>query len=159
MTKKKDKELLQIEDLTKYTAIENLQYSPNGTCLAFQTGIADTKKNNYHRDVWLVKDGTAKQFTSTLNTTVVLWDDDSHLIVNRTKEDDEPGTTNLYRIGVDGGEASPFMKLTFPLVGLKKVSEGCYVAVGVINANDPDAYKDDEKTRKEKLEKKEADKD
>ena len=72
MTKKKDKELLQIEDLTKYTAIENLQYSPNGTCLAFQTGIADTKKNNYHRDVWLVKDGTAKQFTYTLNTTVVL---------------------------------------------------------------------------------------
>ena len=159
MTKKKDKELLQIEDLTKYTAIENLQYSPNGTCLAFQTGIADTKKNNYHRDVWLVKDGTAKQFTSTLNTTVVLWDDDSHLIVNRTKEDDEPGTTNLYRIGVDGGEASPFMKLTFPLVGLKKVSEGCYVAVGVINANDPDAYKDDEKTRKEKLEAKKKDAD
>ncbi len=159
MTKKKDKELLQIEDLTKYTAIENLQYSPNGTYLAFQTGIADTKKNNYHRDVWLVKDGTAKQFTSTLNTTVVLWDDDSHLIVNRTKEDDEPGTTNLYRIGVDGGEASPFMKLTFPLVGLKKVSEGCYVAVGVINANDPDAYKDDEKTRKEKLEAKKKDAD
>ena len=159
MTKKKDKELLQIEDLTKYTAIENLQYSPNGTYLAFQTGIADTKKNNYHRDVWLVKDGTAKQFTSTLNTTVVLWDDDSHLIVNRTKEDDEPGTTNLYRIGVDGGEASPFMKLTFPLAGLKKVSEGCYVAVGVINANDPDAYKDDEKTRKEKLEAKKKDAD
>ena len=159
MTKKKDKELLQIEDLTKYTAIENLQYSPNGTYLAFQTGIADTKKNNYHRDVWLVKDGTAKQFTSTLNTTVVLWDDDSHLIVNRTKEDDEPGTTNLYRIGVDGGEASPFMKLTFPLVGLKKVSEGCYVAVGVINANDPDAYKDEEKTRKEKLEAKKKDAD
>ena len=159
MTKKKDKELLQIEDLTKYTAIENLQYPPNGTCLAFQTGIADTKKNNYHRDVWLVKDGTAKQFTSTLNTTVVLWDDDSHLIVNRTKEDDEPGTTNLYRIGVDGGEASPFMKLTFPLVGLKKVSEGCYVAVGVIDANDADAYKDDEKTRKEKLEAKKKDTD
>ena len=159
MTKKKDKELLQIEDLTKYTAIENLQYSPNGTCLAFQTGIADTKKNNYHRDVWLVKDGTAKQFTSTLNTTVVLWDDDSHLIVNRTKEDDEPGTTNLYRIGVDGGEASPFMKLTFPLAGLKKVNEGCYVAVGVIDANDPDAYKDDEKTRKEKLEAKKKDAD
>ena len=159
MTKKKDKELLQIEDLTKYTAIENLQYSPNGTYLAFQTGIADTKKNNYHRDVWLVKDGTAKQFTSTLNTTVVLWDDDSHLIVNRTKEDDEPGTTNLYRIGVDGGEASPFMKLTFPLAGLKKVSEGFYVAVGVIDANDPDAYKDDEKTRKEKLEAKKKDAD
>ena len=159
MTKKKDKELLQIEDLTKYTAIENLQYSPNGTYLAFQTGIADTKKNNYHRDVWLVKDGTAKQFTSTLNTTVVLWDDDSHLIVNRTKEDDEPGTTNLYRIGVDGGEASPFMKLTFLLAGLKKVSEGCYVAVGVIDANDPDAYKDDEKTRKEKLEAKKKDAD
>ncbi|MDY2780454.1 MAG: S9 family peptidase [Bulleidia sp.] len=159
MTKKKDKELLQIEDLTKYTAIENLQYSPNGTCLAFQTGIADTKKNNYHRDVWLVKDGTAKQFTSTLNTTVVLWDDDSHLIVNRTKEDDEPGTTNLYRIGVDGGEASPFMKLTFPLVGLKKVSKGCYAAVGVIDANDADAYKDDEKTRKEKLEAKKKDAD
>ncbi len=159
MTKKKDKELLQIEDLTKYTAIENLQYSPNGTYLAFQTGIADTKKNNYHRDVWLVKEDTAKQFTSTLNTTVVLWDDDSHLIVNRTKEDDEPGTTNLYRIGVDGGEASPFMKLTFPLAGLKKVSVGCYVAVGVIDANDADAYKDDEKTRKEKLEAKKKDAD
>ena len=51
------------------------------------------------------------------------------------------------------------MKLTFPLVGLKKVSKGCYAAVGVIDANDADAYKDDEKTRKEKLEAKKKDAD
>ncbi len=153
------KELLQIEDLTKYTAIENLQYSPDGKYLAFQTGIADLEKNGYHRDVWLVKDGKANQFTSTLNTTVVLWDDASHLVVNRTGANDLPGTTSLYRIDVNGGEAQPFMKLPFALASLKKVGKTSYVAIGVIDASDPDAYKDDEKTRKEKLEalKKEAD--
>lgn len=159
MAKNNKQELLQIEDLTKYTAIENLQYSPDGTYLAFQTGVADTEKNGYHRDVWLVKDGKAAQFTSTLNTTVVLWDDETHLVVNRTSEKDEPGTTNLYRIDVNGGEAKPFVKLPFALASIKKVGKTSFVAIGVIDANDPDAYKDDEKTRAEKREAKKKDAD
>ncbi len=159
MAKNSKQELLQIEDLTKYTAIENLQYSPDGKYLAFQTGVADMEKNGYHRDVWLVKDGKAKQFTSTLNTTVVLWDDATHMVVNRTTDKDEPGTTNLYRIDVNGGEAEPFMKLPFPVASLKKVGKTSYVAIGVIDANDPDAYKDDDKTRAEKRDAKKKDAD
>lgn len=150
---------LEIEDLTKYTAIENLQYSPDGKHLAFQTGVADVKKNGYHRDVWLAKDGKAQQFTASLNTTFVLWEDDSHFLVRRTTEKDEPGFTYLYKMAVDGGEATEAMKLPFVAGAIKKVSPTAYLVTGTIDANDPDAYKDDEKTRAAKAEekKKEAD--
>lgn len=155
----KAKKPLEIEDLTKYVAIENPQYSPNGEYLAFQTGKADIKKNGYHRDVWLVKDGTASQFTASYDTSFVLWEDDKHFLVRRNTEQDRPGTTSLYKVSVDGGEAQLYLTLPFIATSLKKVNENVYIATGLIDVNDPDFYKLDDKSKKAKLEEKEKEKD
>lgn len=156
MTKLKS---LEIEDLTKYVAIENLQYSPSGDYLAFQTGKADVKKNGYHRDVWLVKDGVANQFTASFDTSFVLWEDDTHFLVKRTIETDVPGTTTFYKLAVDGGEAQLYLTLPYIVTSIKKVNDTTYVSTGIIDSNEPDLYKLDAESRKKKQEEKEADKD
>ena len=48
----------------------------------------------------------------------------------------------------------PLITLPFVLSSLKVVDKNTFVATGTIDADDADAYKDDEKTRQEKLEKK-----
>ena len=148
------KQPIEIRDLLTFKFPENLQYSPSGEYLAFQVAQADEKKNNYQRDVWLVRDGKAKRFTSLGNTSIVAWDDNETLILTRQKEDDVPGVTTLYKMSVNGGEAQEWIKLPFPLLKLEKVEDGRYLALGMINADDADAYKDSEKERKKKLEEK-----
>ncbi len=153
------KEPVVIRDLLNFRFPENLQYSPKGTYLAFQVAKANEKKNSYDRDVWLVKDGKAKQLTATLNTSIIGWEDDTTLVVTRPTEDDVPGMTNLFRLDVTGGEAQKWITLPFAVREFKKVSSGVYAALGLIDANDPDAYKDNEETRKKKLEEKKAEED
>ena len=144
---------IELEDITKYRFPGNLQYSPDGKCLAFHVARADVKKNDYRRDVYLIKDGKCTQVTHSLDAQVLFFDDDKTLLLSRKKEDELPGKTPLYKLDVTGGEAMPWVTLPFPLVTLKKVKEDLYVAVGIIDANDPDAYKDSDEVRKEKLEK------
>ncbi|MBR3357863.1 MAG: S9 family peptidase [Solobacterium sp.] len=150
---------VEIRDLLDFRYPENLQYSPEGTYLAFQTAKAEEEKNTYHRDVWVVKDGTPRQLTAAASTSIVMWDDDTHLIVSRPSPDAEPGVTQLYKIDVNGGEAQEWIVLPFPMSGMKKVKDGLYAVTGMIDKNDPDAYRDNAETRKKKAEeaKKEAD--
>ena len=150
---------ITIEDITTYRFPANLQYSPDGKLLAFQAMRSDVEKNCYRHDVYLVKDGKTAQLTYSLDATLVLWEDNSTMVLKRASGEALPGTTELFKLDVNGGEAQPWITLPFPLAGMKKVSEGVYAAKGFIDANDPDAYKDDDDTRKKKAEalKKEAD--
>ncbi|MBR2825756.1 MAG: S9 family peptidase [Solobacterium sp.] len=143
---------IELEDITKYRFPGNLQYSPDGKYLAFHVARADVKKNDYRRDVYLVKDGHAEQVTHSIDAQVLFFDDDTTLVLSRKNEEALPLSTPLYRLDVTGGEAQPWMNLPFPLAKLKKVKDNLYVAIGIIDANDPDAYKDNEETRKKKLE-------
>ncbi len=148
-----------IEDLLKYTYPENLQYSPEGTYLAFQAAKADEKKNAYSRDVWMIKDGSPKQLTANMNASIVLWDDETHLILTREMPEQEPGVTQLYRIDVTGGEAQKWLKLPFGVRGMKKIRENVYAVMAMINSDDPDAYLDNDETRTKKIEEKKKDAD
>ena len=150
---------ITIEDITKYRFPATLQYSPDGKLLAFQAMRSDVEKNCYHNDVYLVKNGTTVQITHSLDATLVIWDDENTMILKRNSGNALPGTTELFRLDVRGGEAMPWITLPFPLAGMKKVSENVYAAKGFIDAEDPDAYKDSDEDRKKKADakKKEAD--
>lgn len=141
-----------IDDITKYRFPGNLQYSPDGKLLAFHVTRSDVAKNCYKQDVYLVKNGKVNQVTHSLDASVLFFDDNTHLILRRNAEDVKPGETQLFLLDTEGGEAQPWVKLPFPLASLKKVKEGVYVAVGIIDANDPDAYKDSPEERGKKLE-------
>ena len=141
-----------IGDMALYRIPSNLHYSPDGTRLAFEVKRMDMEKNEYHTDVYIAEGGAARRVTWSSDASVVLWDGDGALILRRTLPDAAPGTTDLFRLPMDGGEAQPFMTLPFALEGMEKLSDG-YIATGSIREDDPDAYLDTPEKRKEKAEK------
>ncbi len=149
---------IEIEDLLTYKFPENLLYSPDGKYLAFQVSRARSKENDYERNIWISENGKAKQVTYTIDASIVCWLDNNHLILRRNTKK-EVNQTELFVLSVDGGEAMPLMTLSFSLSSMKVVDKKTFIATGKIDACDPDAYLDDEKTRKEKLERKEKEKD
>lgn len=154
-----NKKAIVIKDLLKFKYPENLQYSPDGKYLAFQVAQANEKKNDYERTIWLRKDNDAKPFSETGNVSLINWDDNETMVITRRKEDDIPGTTTLYKLNVNGGEAQKWITLPFGVSSIKKVQDNLYIATGGIDVNDPDAYKDSDEVRKKKIEEKKKDAD
>ena len=150
---------VEIRDVLKYRFPENLQYNPDGTLLAFQAAYADEEKNTYRRDVHLIREGKDTQLTASLDASIVVWDDNETLILKRNTPDTKPGVTALYKINVNGGEALPWIELPFVMTGMDKVKDGVYAVLGMIDADDPDAYKDTPTVRAAKMEEKKAEKD
>ena len=147
------KQPVEIKDLLAFRYPENLTYSPDGKTLAFTLAQADYEKNQYHRDVWVIQNGNAKQLTSAFSSSIVFWKDDTHLIIRREKDDDYIGTV-LYEIDLNGGEAKEWMRVPFAVTGVKKIEDDLYAFAGMIDKDDPDAWKKDQKTRKQEAEEK-----
>ncbi len=146
---------VEINDLLKYKYPENLIFNPSGTTYAYNVAFADEKKNAYKRNVWAVKNGEPFQLTATLDASVLFWDTDTDLIINRkAPEDEKSDDSELFSISVDGGEARIWAKLPIALGAIKKVSDGIYAITAQIDEDDPDAYLDDEETRGKKKEEK-----
>ena len=153
------KEQIKIEDILNYRYPSGLRFSPDGKVLVFE--VAGTKKDRsgYYRDVWMVRDGRVSQLTASLNAGILDFEDSSHLLLRRTGNDHEDGTSEVFRIDVSGGEALPYMTLPLALSSLKAVGKNRYVLTASIERDDPDAYQDSAEVRKEKLEKKKQDRD
>ena len=159
---KKDKRSagIELEDIIKYKIPASLEYSPDGSILAFHTSEADEKKNGYRNNVYVVKDGKVKQVTHSLDASFLFFDDDTTLVLQRKTEETAPGTTQLYKLDLAaGGEAALWITLPFIARGIKKVTDGVYAVIGVISADDPDMYKDSPDTIKKKMEARMQDKD
>ena len=150
---------IEIEDLLTYCYPSDLAYSPDGKAIAFTLTRPDADKNAYSRSVWVIRDGKSEQLTHSLDASFVLWKDNDTLIVRRTTADTEAGTTSLFALKLSGGEAQPWLDLPFVMSGLKMIDETSFAATGKIDANDPDAYKDNAETRKQKAEAKQKDAD
>lgn len=151
------KKPVEIRDLLTYRFPENLTYSPDGKTLACTLAKMDEEKNTYTRDIWIIKDDHPVQLTSAFSSSIVFWRDDTHLIIRRNKEESDPSGTVLYEIDLNGGEAMEWLKLPFAVTGIKKVRENLYAVAGMIEKNDPDAWKKSaEEKKKEAEEKKKA---
>jgi len=146
---------VEIEDILKYRFPENLKYSPNGDKLVWQLAYADPEKNTYRRDIWAYKDGKVLKLTSSIDSSIMFWEDDDTLIISRKAPGSEYDGTELYSIRMDGGEAEPFMKLPLDVQEMKKLGDNEYAFTASIKKDDPDSFNDDDKTRAEKKKKKE----
>jgi tricorn protease-like protein len=114
---------VEIKDLLTYRYPENLTYSPDGKTLAFTLAKADEEKNNYRRDIWIIRDGEPVQLTSAFSSSIVFWKDDTHLIIRRQKEESDPSATVLYEISLNGGEADEWLTLPFAVTAVRKIRE------------------------------------
>ena len=141
------KNKVKINDLLEFKFIENLQYNPSGTMLAYQLARSDEKKNVYRRDVWVIENDTPRQLTATLDATIIGWYDDETLLLRRSTEDTAAYTTDVYKMSVHGGEAVKFVTLPIALGALKKVDDTTFVASATIDMHEPDVYKMSEEDR------------
>lgn len=146
---------IEIEDILKYRFPENLKYSPDGRALVWQLSYADPEKNTYRRDIWAYKDGRVFKLTSSLDSSILFWEDNETLIISRKAPGSEYEGSELYSIRMDGGEAEPFIKLPLDVQEMKKLGDHEYAFTAVIRKDDPDSFKDDDKTRAEKKKKRE----
>ena len=147
-----------MEDIARYRIPGRLLYAPDGKKLAFQVTEADTDKNEYRTSVWIAENGTARQMTFGTSASIVLWEDEETLILQRKTDDAQSGTTALYRLNIRGGEAEPWMTLPFSLQQMEKLDDR-YIARGMIRRSDPDAYLDPDEERKKKAEEQKKEKD
>ena len=145
---------IEISDITKYRAPENLTVNPSGTAAAFQVAYADMDKNSYRRDIWLAENDSVRQLTATLSASIVLWTDDTHLLLSRTPDPDKAEGTELFCLDIRSGEAMPYMKLPISISDMKQIEPGFYAVSASFDTADPDAYLDDAETRKKKADKK-----
>ena len=99
------KEPIQIEDILTYKFPSGLRYSPDGKVLVFEVAYTKADKSGYGRDVWMVKDGKARQLTASLNAGILAFEDNEHLLIRRISDSHEEGTTEIFRINVNGGMA------------------------------------------------------
>lgn len=155
----KNKLPITSDDLWNFKFPHRVSYNKDGSRIAFTVTTPDQKKNGYKNAVYCISDGKVKQLTYSLNATNLCWLNEEELLLLRKTEDTEVGTSDIYKLNVTGGEAEPFLHLGFPLLSITPLPNGKYIAHGLIDACDCDAYLDDENTRKEKQKAKEQEKD
>lgn len=149
----------QISDIASFRIPGGMLFSPDGKRLAFFVETPDREKNTIHFSTWLMDDEETKQITYSIDAVPVMWLGSDRLLLKRETGDALPQTAQLFVISTDGGEAKPFCTLPFVLQSMKHLDGNTYIAAGVIDRGDPDAYldSDDERMRKQKA--READKD
>jgi len=125
---------IEMDDITKYRIPSNPVFNPAGNVLAFQVTSSNVDKNEYKTDVWLYRKGEEKAFQATysISANIVLWADDENIILTRSTKDDVPGTTTLYKLNINGGEARPWLTLPFAMGSLKKISDSKFAALGMM---------------------------
>jgi dipeptidyl aminopeptidase/acylaminoacyl peptidase len=150
---------IEIRDILTYQYPENLTANPSGTVTAYQVAHADEAKNDYRRDVWIIRAGKngqlkSKQLTSTLDASIAFWEDDDHLVLNRKNPDAEKGMTDLFIIDINGGEAKKWITLPVGASNIKKAGKNLYYFTAGTDISEPDAYLRSARDRKKAEEEK-----
>ena len=108
-----------IEDILKFKFLENLMANKEGTHYAYQVACADKENNSYKRDIWAFKDKKPFKLTSTINASILCWENEDELLIRRVVDKKEKGT-KVYKISLNGGEAALYMDLPIQISSLKK---------------------------------------
>ena len=146
------------EDLLNYQYVENVRYNPSGSLLAFQKACADEKKNTYRRDIWMLKEGKLIQLTDHFNASIVMWLDDTHLLIQQA-DSEENIMFEYLCLDVESHTASLFIRSAVALYHVERYDDHTLLALGGVNKEEMDAWLDDEEKRKARIEEKKKDAD
>lgn len=105
---------IEYHDLYRFHWPSDVRFAPDGQHAVFVRTDASEEKNGYVSDLWLIKlpEGHVRRLTSGGDAREAFWLDARTVAfsTNRGHEDGEKVSV-WYRISIDGGEASPFMKI------------------------------------------------
>ena len=155
-------EPIGIKDFLNYKYLSNVRYAPDGKRAAFVVSNCSEEENGYESRLWLY-DGTLKQLTDLGKEARYFWEDENTILFpavrsasEKKRAEKKEQFTSFYRLRLDGGEAVHAFTLPFSAHALFPLPNGMFVAVGSIDANEPNYYIMDREDR-EKVEKRYAD--
>ena len=153
---------VEIRDFLNYRYLSDVKYAPNGKRAAFVVSNCNEDENTYESRLWLY-DGTFRQLTDLGKESRYFWEDENTILFPAVRSADEKKRvekkeqfTSFYRLNLFGGEAIHAFTLPFSADWIRKLPNGSFIAVGSIDANEPDYYCMDRKDR-EQVEKRYAD--
>ena len=137
---------INIEDLLKYSFIENLSFDPSGTHYAYQLARTDKKKDSYCRTVYVDK----KAYPSDKNTAILNWYDENNLIISEENKNKKAVFNKYSLLNINTGKRKAFLTTPLNISQVEVLDPDTLILKAGIDANDPDLYK----ASKEELEKK-----
>lgn len=147
-------EPIRIQDILNYRFLSNVRYSPNGKRAAFVVSNCNEAENCYESRLWLY-DGELRQLTDLGKESAFVWETDDTILFPAVRSSDEKKRaeakepfTSYYRLDLRGGEALHAFTLPFAAQGLFPLPNGMFVAIGSIDANEPDYYCKNEDVQK-----------
>ena len=116
-------ERIGINDFRLYKGLSELSYSPDGKKLAFVARQSKESGKGYDANIYIydIASKETKQLTSLGDSATYMWLDDNNLIFPGVRGDKKPGTTDFYKISLDGGEAKKMFTIPMPVMQIKKI--------------------------------------
>ncbi len=145
---------ITIEDLNCIVSASDAVYSPDGQNVAFVVAGTNQKENNYKRNLWLNRNGEAKQLTFSGKDGAFCWQDEQTLLfpTERTKDDEAAELeekTCFYRLNITGGEAQKAFEVPKTVEFFHQAEPGVYCLGIKENRHALPVLADNEQARKE----------
>ena len=138
---------IQLEDITRYRFLSDLQYAPGGGAAAFVVAGADLEENAYERYIWVYENGELRQLTGLGKESGFAWLDDHRLVfpavrsaAEKKRAEEKDPFTSWYVIDIHGGEARPFLTAPFSAQRILPLDETHFALTGGIDATCPDLH-------------------
>ncbi|MDR0929453.1 MAG: S9 family peptidase [Oscillospiraceae bacterium] len=144
---------LGLKDFTRYELLSGLQWAPGGARAALVVSRAQWDTNDYASDIWLMEPAAEahggwafRRLTSGKDARRFFWLNDQEIIFPamrdpKEKEQAKKGEkfTAFQKIGVDGGEALPFMRIPYTVSEIQPCdAPGLYALTVNWHPDDPD---------------------
>ena len=138
---------IQIEDITRYRFLSDVQYAPGGRAAAFVVACADMEENAYERYIWLYEDGELRQLTGLGKESGYAWLDDHRLVfpavrsaAEKKRAEDKDPFTSWYVIDIRGGEARPFFTAPFSTQKILPLDGAHFAMTGAVDMSCPNLH-------------------
>ena len=130
-------ERIGINDFRKYKGLGELTYSPDGTKFAFAATQSKENGKGYESNIYVhdIAKNETKQITSLGDSRTYFWADNNSLIFPGMRGDKKPGTTDFYKISLDGGEAKKVFTVPYGIGQVKKIDEDNFAFVAKYDHN------------------------
>ncbi|MCC8046834.1 MAG: S9 family peptidase [Clostridiales bacterium] len=139
---------LEMEDFLQYKYLSGLNCSPDGRTAAWLVRTADLEKNGYNAALWIQSGDEQKCLAFHIGAGGFCWEDETHLLYHEAlAENKNNGSTRLNRVDVVTGEASEAFILPFAASEIAVLDEERLLALSLIDAGEPDAYRMSEEER------------
>lgn len=159
---------IKIDEFLNYNFLSDVEFSPDGQKICFAVSKSNVDDNTYNSNLWIydLKENREYQLTTFNKERSFFWLDNDFVVFQgmRNSKDGkllEAGEqfTQYYKININGGEATEFIRIPMMVAGLWKIDDNNFLFAGEhtvgrkdfweLDTRGQDDYKKDEKEMKD----------